>query len=126
MYSGGSSMSNLARKLQQENTQQQEERKSILKVTKHAKSLLSPGEKILGVAFAALICFGGVTIISNQSDIYQVNKEIQTAQASIETMEKSNKELDAQVKHLSSFERLREVAEKLGLDFSKDNVKVVQ
>lgn len=119
-------MSNLARKIQQESIQQQEEKKSIKKVTKHAKSLLSPGEKILGVTLAALICIGGVKIISNQSEIYQVNKDIQTAQASIEVLEKSNKELDAQVKNLSSFERLRDVAEKLGLDFSKDNVKVVQ
>ncbi|KAB7669270.1 cell division protein FtsL [Bacillus sp. B1-b2] len=118
-------MSNLARKMQQESIQQQEV-KSIKKVTKHAKSLLSPGEKILGVTCAALICLGGVTIISNQSKIYDVNKEIQTTQSSIAVLEKSNKELDAQISNLSNFERLREVAEKLGLDFSKDNVKVVQ
>ncbi|HWJ80067.1 MAG TPA: cell division protein FtsL [Niallia sp.] len=119
-------MSNLARKFQQENTQQLEDKNSIKKVTKQVKSLLSPGEKILGITCAALICFGGVSIINNQAKIYQVNKEIQTAQASIEVKEKSNKELDTQVKSLSSIERLREVADKLGLDFSKDNVKVVQ
>lgn len=118
-------MSNLARKIQQDQYRHQEEKQSVKKVIKQTKSLLSPGEKVLGIAFIAIICFGGVKIVSNQSEIYQVNKEIQVTQSSINSIEKSNKELDTQVKELSSFERLREVASKLGLDFSKDNVKVV-
>lgn len=118
-------MSNLARKMQQVQYQQQEEKQSVKKVIKQTKSLLSPGEKILGIAFVVIICIGGVKIVSNQSEIYQVNKDIQVAESSINSLEKSNKELDTQVKDLSSFERLRKVAGKLGLDFSKDNVKVV-
>ncbi|MCE4048412.1 MULTISPECIES: cell division protein FtsL [Bacillaceae] len=118
-------MSNLARKLQQEQFQQ-EEKQTFKKVIKQTKSLLSPGEKLLGIAFVALLCIGGVKIVSNQAEIYQVNKDIQVAEGSISKLEKSNKELDIEVKDLSSFERIREVAEKLGLDFSKDNVKVVQ
>jgi len=118
-------MSNLARKLQQEQFQQ-EEKQTIKKVIRQTKSLLSPGEKLLGIAFVALLCIGGVKIVSNQAEIYQVNKNIQVAEGSISKLEKSNKELDIEVKDLSSFERIRGVAEKLGLDFSKDNVKVVQ
>ncbi|MCT2344188.1 cell division protein FtsL [Bacillales bacterium AN1005] len=118
-------MSNLARKLQQEQFQH-EEKRTVKKVLKQTKSLLSPGEKLIGIAFVALLCFGGVKIVSNQAEIYQVNKDIQIAEGSISKLEKSNKELDIEVKDLSSFERIREVAEKLGLDFSKDNVKVVQ
>ncbi|MCM3214847.1 cell division protein FtsL [Niallia taxi] len=118
-------MSNLARKLQQEQFQH-EEKQTVKKVLKQTKSLLSPGEKLIGIAFVALLCFGGVKIVSNQAEIYQVNKDIQIAEGSISKLEKSNKELDIEVKDLSSFERIREVAEKLGLDFSKDNVKVVQ
>ncbi|TRZ38822.1 cell division protein FtsL [Niallia circulans] len=118
-------MSNLARKLQQEEFQH-EEKQTVKKVLKQTKSLLSPGEKLIGVAFVALLCFGGVKIVSNQAEIYQVNKDIQIAEGSISKLEKSNKELDIEVKDLSSFERIRDVAEKLGLDFSKDNVKVVQ
>ncbi|MGP7817608.1 cell division protein FtsL [Niallia sp. 01092] len=117
-------MSNLARKLQEESYQS--EQQTVKKVIKQTKSLLSPGEKILGVTFAALLCFGAVKIVGNQAEIYQVNKNIQIAQNSINKLEKSNKELDIQVKDLSSFERIRKAAEKLGLDFSKDNVKVVQ
>lgn len=118
-------MSNLARKLQQEQFQH-EEKQTVKKVLKQTKSLLSPGEKLIGIAFVALLCFGGVKIVSNQAEIYQVNKDIQIAEGSISKLEKSNKELDIEVKDLRSFERIREVAEKLGLDFSKDNVKVVQ
>lgn len=118
-------MSNLARKLQQQDYQNEEQKHTVKRAIIRTKSLLSPGEKVLGIAFIAIICFGGVKIVSNQSEIYQVNKEIQVTQSSINSIEKSNKELDTQVKELSSFERLREVASKLGLDFSKDNVKVV-
>ena len=118
-------MSNLARKIQQDHYQHQEEKQSVKKVIKQTKSLLSPGEKIIGIALVAIICFGGVKIVSNQAEIYQVNKEIQVTQNAVNSIEKSNKELDTQVKNLSSFERLREVAGKLGLDFSKDSVKVV-
>ncbi|WP_445488424.1 cell division protein FtsL [Niallia sp. 03133] len=119
-------MSNLARKLQEENYQSEQQQHTVKKVIKQTNALLSPGEKVLGVAFAALLCFGAVKMVGNQADIYQVNKDIQIAQSSINKMEKSNKELDIEVKDLSSYERIRQVAEKLGLTFSKDNVKVVQ
>lgn len=119
-------MSNLARKLQQQDYQNEEQKHKVKRAIIRTKSLLSPGEKVLGVAFAALLCFGAVKIVGNQAEIYQVNKDIQVAESSISKLEKSNKELDIQVKDLSSYERIREVAEKLGLNFNKDNVKVVQ
>ncbi|MFT8323030.1 MAG: cell division protein FtsL [Bacillus sp. (in: firmicutes)] len=119
-------MSNLARKLQEESYQSEQQTQTFKKVLKRTNTLLSPGEKILSVAFAAMLCFGAVKIVGNQAEIYQVNKDIQVAESSISKLEKSNKELDIQVKDLSSYERIREVAKKLGLDFSKDNVKVVQ
>ena len=67
-------MANLARKLRQE---QQEQTIEAPKKRIKQKSLVSPGEKILGITFGALVCFGSVHIISNQASIYQVNKDIQ-------------------------------------------------
>ncbi|MFB3168829.1 cell division protein FtsL [Neobacillus sp. 179-C4.2 HS] len=117
-------MSSLARKFQQ---QQQVERtvqeKSIVKTKKH---WLTPGEKIIGVVFTGLVCFGAVHLISNQAEIYQVNKEIQEVQTSVNELEKINSDLQVQVSELSTYERILEKATQMGLVKNENNVKVVQ
>ncbi|MCA1041090.1 cell division protein FtsL [Bacillus infantis] len=117
-------MSNLARKMQQEEVQQH---KTAVKVKKiKIKNLwLSPGEKIMGVVFGAIVCFGAVHIISNQAAIYEMNKDIQDIQASIQDKEKSNRELEMQISELSTYERIFEKAKSLGLTLN-ENVRGVQ
>lgn len=116
-------MSNLARKFQQ---QQQVERtvkeQSHVKTKKH---WLTPGEKIIGVVFTGLFCFGAVHLISNQAEIYQVNSDIQEVQASIKEQEKVNSDLKIQVSELSTYERIWEKAKEMGLVLNENNVKVV-
>ncbi|MCM3600288.1 cell division protein FtsL [Robertmurraya korlensis] len=116
-------MSNLARKLQQE--QQQQTVQAPQKVRK-INSWLSPGEKILGVTFCAAICFGAVHIISNQAAIYELNKDIQNTSVKLEDQQKINNDLRMQVGELSTPDRIRSMAEKLGLKLNDNNVKVVQ
>jgi cell division protein FtsL len=117
-------MSSLARKFQQ----QQEvgatvQEKRIVKTKKH---WLTPGEKIIGIVFTGLVCFGAVNLISNQAEIYQVNKDIQEVQTSINEITKVNNDLQVQVDELSTYERLWEKAKQMGLVINENNVKVVQ
>jgi cell division protein FtsL len=116
-------MSSLARKFQQ---QQQVERtvqeRTIVKTKKH---WLTPGEKIIGILFTGLVCFGAVNLISNQAEIYQVNKDIQEVQTSINELEKVNNDLQVQVSELSTYERIWEKAKQMGLVLNENNVKVV-
>ena len=118
-------MSSLARKFQQ---QQQEERtvqvqeSTIVKTKKH---WLTPGEKVIGIVFTGLVCFGAVHLISNQAEIYQVNKEIQEVQTSVNELEKINSDLQVQVSELSTYERILEKATQMGLVKNENNVKVV-
>jgi cell division protein FtsL len=116
-------MSSLARKFQQ---QQQVERtvqeRTIVKTKKH---WLTPGEKIIGIVFTGLVCFGAVNLISNQAEIYQVNKDIQEVQTSINELEKVNNDLQVQVSELSTYERIWEKAKQMGLVLNENNVKVV-
>ncbi|SDM04091.1 cell division protein FtsL [Bacillus sp. OK048] len=116
-------MSNLARKFQQ---QQQVERtvqeRSIVKTRKH---WLTPGEKVIGLVFTGLVCFGAVHLISNQAGIYQVNKDIQEVQTSISELKKENNDLHVQVSELSKYERILEKAKQMGLVLNENNVKVV-
>ncbi|MEW9050371.1 MAG: cell division protein FtsL [Neobacillus sp.] len=117
-------MSNLARKFQQ---QQQVERtveeQSIVKTKKY---WLTPGEKIIGLVFTGMVCFGAVQLISNQAEIYQVNKEIQTLQSQVVEQQKVNSDLEVQVSELSTYERIWEKAKQMGLVLNENNVKVVQ
>lgn len=125
MFSGGERMSNLARELEQQkrhkNLVVQEPKKAIVK-----KSWLTPGEKLLGLAFAGIVCFGAVHIISNEAKIYQANKDIQEIQTSIKDQQKVNGDLQVQVNELSQYERIWNKAKQMGLQLNENNVKVVQ
>lgn len=116
-------MANIARQLRQE---QQEQTIVAPKKRIKRKDRISPGEKILGITFGALLCFGSVHIISNQASIYQVNKEIQDTKVTVQEQEKSNSDLTIQVNELSQYERIRDKAQKLGLTLNDQNIKVVQ
>lgn len=119
-------MGNLARKLQQEQQQIQEQKqnKAIEKVKKNRLGL-SPGEKILGIVFSVALCFGGVQIISNHATIYEVNKDIQETTTNIQSQVRVNADLAMQVEELSTYERIWAKAKELGLSLNENNVKVV-
>lgn len=117
-------MSNLARKVLEQ--QQAEQSVQIKRQVKIKKSWLTPGEKIIGVAFAGMVCFGAIHLISNQSNIYEANKELQTVQEKINEQEKVNGDLKVQVSELSSYDRIFAKAKEMGLIKDENNVKVVQ
>lgn len=121
-------MSNLAKKIQQEEQQHSYQQPSIAPkpVAPRKINWLSPGERILIFSFGVLFCIGAAFIISKQADIYQVNKEIQLVESSIQDQHKVNGDLEMQISELSRYERIKEQAEKLGLSLNENNVKVVQ
>lgn len=116
-------MGNLARKLQQE---QQQKQLHIKEKAKKNRLGFSPGEKIIGVSFCAVLCFGAVQIISNQVSIYEINKDMQVTTAYIQKQERINNDLRMQVEELSTYERIWAKAKELGLKLNENNVKVVQ
>ncbi|MGG1678814.1 cell division protein FtsL [Neobacillus sp. NRS-1170] len=119
-------MSNLARSLeQQQRVEKTVQDRSQIKI-KIKKSWLTPGEKIIGVAFAGLVCFGAVHLISNQAKIYDINQDIQKVETKVEEQQKVNRDLQDQVSELSSYERIFEKAKKMGLLINENDVKVVQ
>jgi cell division protein FtsL len=118
-------MSNLARELEQQKLKGNQEVQQP-KQAKITKSWFTPGEKLLGILFAGIICFGAVHMISTQAKIYKVNKGIQEAQTSIKDQQKVNGDLQVQVNELSTYERIWSKAKKMGLELNENNVKVVQ
>jgi cell division protein FtsL len=117
-------MSNLARELVQQNEQQLQDIHKQKRTVK--KSWLTPGEKLLSLAFAGMVCLGAVQIISDQAKIYQVNQDIQNVQTSITNQQKVNNDLKVQVSELSNYQRIWGIAKKMGLQLNQNNVKVVQ
>ncbi|WP_423409954.1 cell division protein FtsL [Heyndrickxia sp. MSNUG] len=117
-------MSNLARKLQQE--QQQRTVQSPVKAPAKRNSILTPGEKIMMFVFGVMVCFGATFMVSKQAAIYEVNKDIQVIEGNIEEQQKVNSDLEVQVSELSTYERIKKVTEKLGLTLNEDNVKGVE
>ncbi len=118
-------MSNLARELEQQKRQRKQEVQQPKKANA-ATSWFTPGEKLLGILFAGMVCFGAVHLISTQAKIYKVNKDIQEVQASIKDQQKVNSDLKVQVNELSTYERIWNKAKKMGLELNENNVKVVQ
>ena len=94
--------------------QQQQTVKAPRRIFKQRKGL-SPGEKIIGIVFGVLVCIGSIQIISNQSAIYGINKDIQDIEVAIGTQQKSNSDLSIQVSELSQYDRIKEKAKALGL-----------
>lgn len=117
-------MGNLARDYQLPQKEIQKSQDTSLEKVK--KSWFTSGEKIMGVAFASIVCFGAVHLIGTQSKIYQVNKDIQIMETKISDQQKVNSDLQVQVSELSNYERIYQKAKKMGLELNENNVKVVQ
>ncbi|MCA1062275.1 cell division protein FtsL [Rossellomorea sp. AcN35-11] len=121
-------MSNLARKFEQQNVEKtnQSVQAKPKRLSEDRKSIITPGEKILVGIFAMVFCFLAVQIVTTQAAIYDVNKEVQHVESTIDKQEKANNDLKLQVSELSTYERILEKAKELGLNLKEKNVKVVE
>ncbi|MBW3113969.1 MULTISPECIES: cell division protein FtsL [Bacillaceae] len=121
-------MSNLARNYEQQKVEKsyQSVQAKPQRLNEGRRSVVTPGEKILVAIFAMVFCFLAVQIVSTQAAIYDVNKEVQHVETTIEKQEKANNDLKLQVSELSTYERILEKAKELGLNLKEKNVKVVE
>lgn len=117
-------MSNLAHQLEKVQQQQSPVQK---KAKMHVKKRrFTAGEKLLIFLFCAIFLATTIKIVTYQAAIYEVNKDIQHLELSIEEITKENVDLANQVSELSTYERIWEKALELGLLLNENNVKVVQ
>jgi cell division protein FtsL len=121
-------MSNLARKVEREKIEKSSQMAGAIPqpLRREQRSVITPGEKILVTVFAVIFCFLAVQIVQTQAAIYDVNKEVQVMQTTVEKQEKANNDLKLQISELSTYERILEKAKELGLDLKEQNVKVVE
>lgn len=82
-------------------------------------------EKVLYISFIVLVSIMSVFILHKQSVIQQTTIEIKKVESQISEIEKQNVGLKVQVNELSTYERIWEKAQALGLTLNEKNVKVV-
>jgi cell division protein FtsL len=120
-------MSNLAMKLEQQ--RQEKHQHQQMPVTEpiiiKRRASITPGEKLLIILFVGLFIFGAINIVAKSYSVYQANIEIQKTEAKIEEQTKLNSDLHVQVEELSTYDRIWEKANELGLKLDQNNVKSV-
>lgn len=90
------------------------------------KVTLTTPEKIAYIAFPIAVVMSIYMMLGYSSDIYSLkNKEVINSET-IRKMQSNNEEQRVVINDLSSYERIKEIAELLGMDSQKDNVKVVR
>lgn len=120
-------MSNLAMKLEQQRQEKQQHQQMPVTepVIIKRRGSITPGEKLLIVLFVGLFIFGAINIVAKSYSVYQANIDIQKTEAKIEEQTKLNNDLHVQVEELSTYERIWEKANELGLKLDQNNVKSV-
>jgi len=89
------------------------------------KQRITAREKFLYIAFVILIAALAIVILHKQSAIQRTTIEIKEIEKEIAEIKNENVDLKVQVSELSTYERIWEKANSLGLTLKEDNVKVV-
>lgn len=113
--------------IQQPSMPEQPQHQSPLKKQKKVDRppLITGKEKVLYITFVIAIALVAVSILHTRGQIQTTTIEIQKLESEIQGITKENVELKVQVSELSTYERIWEKAEELGLTLNEKNVKVV-
>jgi cell division protein FtsL len=95
------------------------------KQSKKIKKFLSKGEKALLVVVLSVITLLAVMNIQVQSEVRSTSTDTYGLEKKIDATTKENTDLSIQVSELSTYERIWEKAEELGLKLNEQNIKVV-
>ncbi|HZG72974.1 MAG TPA: cell division protein FtsL [Chondromyces sp.] len=118
-------MSQLARK-QQLPLERQPAPLKKTEANKQKRQWFTPGEKLLFVVFAVVVCFMGAKIISTEAAVYETNKQIQDVENKLASQKKINHDLQLRISEESTYEKIWKRAKELGLNLNEQNIKVVQ
>lgn len=84
------------------------------------------GEALVYVMLMIVITIAAVFVLSSKMEAYEMQSEITNIESEIATKNGEIDELNTEVTHLASYDRIYEKAAELGLDLDNSNVKVVE
>lgn len=90
-----------------------------------SRKIFTAGEKFLFVLFTAILVLFATMLLHNESQLNDVNREVQAINVKIEEQSKQNTELSIQVQAESAYDKVWKKAKELGLNLNENNVKVV-
>lgn len=117
-------MSQVARNFTEQAYETRQERRQVSSSQKAVSVTI--GEWVTVILCAVILAGLAYFVISNQSALYEMNKNIATVEADIENQQTRNEDLSMQVSELSTYERVWAKAKEQGLELREDNVKVVE
>lgn len=118
-------MSNLAKKYFQQEVVQPQTKPDYRPSTNKKRLKITKGEKYIYLLFG-IICFClSYVIITNQTSIYKVNREIEAVNVKIDEQLRETEDLQSQVNVLLEYDRVLKVAKEKGLKLQNNNVKGV-
>lgn len=94
--------------------------------TVEEKVKLNLFEKIGYVVCTGLVVFSSVYMLNSKGEIYSLENTKIKNEIKIAAKQKDNEEQKVIINNLSSYERIKNIAENLGLKTQKDNIKVVR
>lgn len=83
-------------------------------------------EAIVYITLLIMITVAAVFVLSSKMEAYELQSEITNIESEIATKNGEIDELNTEVTHLASYDRIYEKAAELGLDLDNSNVKVVE
>lgn len=89
------------------------------------KKGLTRGEKILYTGAVLCICFTFVLKIFCGAGIGHLSMSVEQLKYDIDVQEKTNESLNMKVSELTSFDKIKEVVEEMGLAYNNENILVV-
>ena len=89
------------------------------------KKGLTKGEKLLYTGALLCICFTFVLKIFCGAGIGHLSMSVEKLKYDINVQEKTNESLNMKVSELTSFDKIKEVVEEMGLAYNNENILVV-
>ena len=84
------------------------------------------GEKIGYVVFGGVILLTNIVMLNYKGELYSLKSAQQRNEVVIAEKQKENNEQKVIINNLSSYERVKKIAESLGMKVQNDNIKVVR
>ncbi len=94
-------------------------------MAKKRKSRITKGERLLYVTASFCVVLLVVLKVFAGAGINHLNMSIEKMKYDIDTQEKKNESLSMKVNELTSFDKVREVAANMGLEYNNENIIVV-
>ena len=83
-------------------------------------------EKVLYGVFVGVILLASLVMLNYKGEIYSLERVQQNNEKIIANKQKDNNEQKVIINDLASYERVKKIAESLGMKTQKDNIKVVR